>query len=300
LIALERVTAPRRRPALKDISLAWGPGVHALVGTAADGGPLLLAVIGGAVALRAGTVRVLEGEPTDGAIRERIAHVPRDPALPEAMRVREVMEVAATLRREPSGDPVERLASLGIEALAQRRVSSLSRQEARAVALAEGLTSSRVRVLLVEEPFVTLDPRAASRLPAAIRARAREACAVVVATASLRDAGDLADDHVLLQGGAVVGRAASLDLLAGVSAAGARLRIVTNHPRALLAELAREPAVEAIGSRDGAVVARGAEALALAWAAGRAVLASGAEVIELRFEPPTVEDARTASAGITP
>jgi ABC-2 type transport system ATP-binding protein len=288
LIALERVTAPRRRPVVKDVSLAWGPGVHALIGAAADGGPLLLSVLAGAVTPRTGAVRVLEGEPTEGSIRERIAHVSLSPALPDALLVGEVLELAATVRREAESDARDRLASLGIESLAQRRVSSLSRPEARAVALAEGLTSARVRVLLLEEPFVSMDPRAASKLATAIRARARDACAVVVATASARDASDLADDHVLLQGGAVAGQAASLELLSGFAAPGARVRIVTSQPQAVLAELAREPGVEAIGRRDGAVVARGADALGLARAAGRAVLASGADVDELRFElaPP--------------
>jgi ABC-type multidrug transport system ATPase subunit len=150
--------------------------------------------------------------------------------------------------------------------------------------------------VLVEEPFVALDPRAASKLADAIRTRARDACAVVVATASARDASDLADDHVLLQAGAVVGRAASLELLSGSAAPGARVRIVTSQPQALLTELARDPGVEAIGRRDGAVVARGADALALARAAGRAVLASGADVIELRFEAPSIDDARTRAS----
>ena len=47
-----------------------------------------------------------------------------------------------------------------------------------------------------------------------LRARARDGCAVVVATASLRDAGDVADAHVLLRGGTVAGTAGSLDELA--------------------------------------------------------------------------------------
>jgi ABC-2 type transport system ATP-binding protein len=298
LIALEAVTAPRRRPVLKDVSLAWGPGVHALIGAPADGGPLLLRVIGGTVAPRKGLVRVLEGGPADGAVRQRIAHIALEPCLPDGLRVDEVLQLAAKVRREPGQDPRERLAALGVESLAPRRVSSLSTAEARAVALAEALTSTRVRVVLVEEPFVALDPRAASRLAAAIRASASESRAVVVATASPRDAGELADDHVMLQAGAVVGQAASLELLAGFAPLGARLRIVTSQPHALLAELAREPGVEAVARREGGVLARGPDPLALAQAAGRAVLASGAEVFEMRLEAPPLDEARAAAAGI--
>jgi ABC-2 type transport system ATP-binding protein len=298
VIALDGVSAPRRPPVLREVSLAWGPGVHALVGASTDGGPLLLQVIAGIVAPRAGVVRVLEGGPGDAAVRERIAHVALEPSLPEGLRVDEVLQLAATLRGEPAQDPRERLAVLGIESLAPRRVSSLSAPEGRAVSLAEGLTSTRVRVLLVEEPFVAIDPRAASRLAACVRASARDARAVVIATASLRDAGELADDHVLLQRGGVAGGAASLELLSSFAPPGARLRIVTSQPHALLAELARESGVEAIARRDGAIVARGPDAIALAQAAGRAVLASGVDVSEIRLEAAPLDEARAAAAGI--
>jgi ABC-type multidrug transport system ATPase subunit len=268
------------------------------VGAPADGGPLLLGVIAGTIAPSAGIVRVLEGGPTDPLVRGRIAYVPLDPPLPKELRVREVLSLAASLRGEPTRSANERLAMLGIEALADRLVSSLSLPEARAVALCEALTSARVRVLLVEEPFVSLDPRAASGFAAAARASALGARVVIAATASLADASELADDHVLLRGGTVAGQTASLELLAGHSPAGAQLLVVTTEPAALLAALAREAGVAAVSRRDGAVVARGIDPLALAQAAARAVLASGADVSEMRLEPPTIEEARAASAGI--
>jgi len=299
LIALERITAPRKRPLLKDLSLAWGPGVHALVGTPADGGPLLLRLLSGSVAARGGVVRVLDGDPSEPGIRQRIAYVSLDPVLPESLRVDELLELASALRRDPPADAGTRLSVLGIGGLARRRVGSLSVAEARAVLLAEALSSSRVRVLLVEEPFLAMDPRAASSLGSAVRTCARDARAVLVATASLRDAGELADDHVLLRAGAVLGQVASLELLAGVAQPGARIRIVTGQPHALLAELAREPEIEAVARRDGSVVARGGDALELARAAGRAVVASGVDVSEMRLELPSMEDARAVTTGPT-
>jgi ABC-2 type transport system ATP-binding protein len=298
LITLQQVTAPRRHPVVRDVSLSWGPGVHALVGAPADGGPLLLSVIAGAVTPGSGVVRVLEGGPNDPLVRGRIAHVPLQPSLPEELRVHEVLDLAASLRGEPARSANERLATLGMETLSARRAGSLSLAEVRAVALCEALTSARVRVLLVEEPFVSLDPRAASGFAAAVRASALDARVVLVATASLGDASELADDHVLLRGGSVAGQAASLEMLAGYAPQGAQLVVLTTEPAALLAALAREPGVVGLARRDGAVVARGIDALALAQAAGRAVLESGADVSEMRLEPPTIEDARAASAGI--
>jgi ABC-2 type transport system ATP-binding protein len=289
VIALEAVSARRPPAALESLSLTWGPGIHAALGSPGDGGPLLLAVMAGAVRPRAGKVQVLMGSPADKGVRERVAFVPLEPPLPEAMRVGAVLELAATLRGDGAGGAVERLAALGVEALASRRVRSLSREEARAVALAEATTSPQVRVVLIEEPLVGLDPRAAARLSVVLRERAREGCAIVIATASARDASALADDQILLRRGRAAGYGASIDLASGAApggATGARVRIVASDARTLLAALAREPEVHAVAHRDGTVVARGADALALARAAGRAVIDAGVEVIELRVEPP--------------
>jgi ABC-type multidrug transport system ATPase subunit len=247
----------------------------------------LLALIAGRERPRAGSVRVTDGEPTRAEVRPRIAHVPLHPVLPEALRVDEVLRTAAAIRGDAPSDPAARLALLGVESLARRPVRSLFVEEVHTVALAEALTSSRAQVLLLEEPLLALDPRATSRVAEAIRARAREGRAVVLATASLRDAAELADDHVLLRGGKVVGRGGSgIDGLA-VPADGVRLRIVASDPQELLAAVASEETVEAVARRGAAVIVRGRSPSALAEAVGRAVTISGVEITELRFELPS-------------
>ncbi len=288
-------TAPLSRGGL---TLAWGAGLHAIVGTIADGGPLLLALVAGRERVRAGELRVLGHVPDDATVRTQIALVPAVPPLPEAMRVHEVLALAASLRGEPERPAAERLAPLGLEALASRSVRSLAPEEVRAVTMAEALTSTRVRVLLLDEPLAGLDPRAAGGLPALLRARAADGVAVLIATASVRDAGELADDHVLLHAGTLVGQASSLDTLSAFTPAGVRMRVLASDPQALVAALALEPEIEAVARRDGAVVARGGSARSLAQAVGRAVLAAGVEVVEMRLEPPSLDDARLAVAGI--
>jgi len=298
VIALDGVAARRAPLALASVSLTWGPGIHALLGGPSDGGSLILALVAGAARPRSGRVRVLDGEPTDLDVRGRVALVPLQPALPEAMTVTEVLALAAAIRGEPQKDAAERLGTLGVEALARRAVGTLSPGEGRAVAIAEAVTSSRVRVLLIEEPLVALDPRAVTRLPEVLRARSQEGWAVAIATASVRDAGEIADDHVLLKAGAIVGRATSLDALAGFAPQGAFLRILVSDPGALAAALAREPGVEAVARRATAVVTRGRDAVELARAAGRAILATGVNVTELRLQSPSLEEARAAAAGV--
>jgi hypothetical protein len=134
-------------------------------------------------------------------------------------------------------------------------------------------------------------------VPEVLRARAEAGLAILIATASVRDAGELADDHVLLQHGTVAGRAASLDALSGFAPQGARLRVLGSDPQALVAALAQEPDVEAIARREGVVLARGRDPNVLAQAVGRAIVASGVSVTELRFEPPALDHARAAAAG---
>lgn len=301
MIRLERVAARRRPLVLASVSVTWEAGVHAVLGAPTDGGPLLLALLAGTARARSGIVEVLGGSPEDPRVQRQVGRVPLDVSLPEALRVDEALAVAAAIRGEPSEAPVKRLAALGVENLATRGVGSLSRAEARAVALAEAVASSRVRVLLVEEPFVAMDPRAIARLPEVLRARGRDGCAVIVETASPRDAGELADDHLLLRAGAVAGRASSMEELAGFSPEGARLRVVARDAvdaRAIAAALATEADVQAIEHQGAAVIARGADTVLLARAAERAIAAAERDVTELRVDPPSLDEARSAAAGI--
>jgi ABC-type multidrug transport system ATPase subunit len=301
VIALEGVAARQRPLVLARVTAAWGPGVHSLLGTRADGGALLLALVAGVVRARSGAVRVLDGSPRDPAVRRQIARVPFEVALPDAMRVDEALALAAALREEAPRPAGGRLAALGVEALAPRSVRSLSRPEARAVALAEAVTSTKVRVILVEEPLIAMDPRACARLTACLRARGEEGCAVVVDTASLRDAAELASDHLLLRSGAVVGKASSIEELASASLDGARIRIVTrdvDDGRALGAALAADADVQSIERQGASVVARGPSAARLARAAEKAILAVAHDVIEIRIDPPTLDEARVSAAAL--
>jgi ABC-2 type transport system ATP-binding protein len=298
VIALEGVAARRPPLALSRISRTWGPGLHALVGAAADGGPLLLALIAGVIRPRAGRVRVLDHSPIDATVRQQVAFVPLDPALPDALRVAEVLEIAAEIRGEAPREAAQRLGALGLESLAARLVRTLSREEARAVAMAEAVTSARVRVLLIEEPFLSIDPRTASHVPDVLRARSLAGWTVVIATASVRDAAEVADRCVFFRRGAMVGETSSPDLLSGFSTHGARLRIITSDPRALAAALAREERVEAVARRDQSVTVRGQDPLELARATARAVVASGVLLTEMRVEPPSLQEAHAAVAAM--
>jgi ABC-type multidrug transport system ATPase subunit len=281
VIALESVSA-RQPPARVDsLSLAWLAGVHALVGAGVDGGPLLLRILAGRVRPRTGRALIHGSPPTDRSARKSVAYVSLRHALPDALRVRETLALADRLRGEQPHAPDERLSVLGVESLAPRPVHTLSAEEVRAVAFAEALTSTAVRVILLEEPFLALDPRAGPKLREALRARAAAGCAVILSTASIRDAAELADDYVYMRGGVAFPNTA-FDF--GATSSQVRVIVLSSDPQAVLASLARESEVDALARKAGAVVARGKDPLGLAQAAGRAVIAAGAELIEIRLD----------------
>ena len=95
--------------------------------------------------------------------------------------------------------------------------------------------------------LLVMDPRAVGRIPGALRAKAREGCSIVIATASMHDAGDLADDHVLLRAGAVVARLAAIEELAGFSPEGATMHVVARDGDGARALVDAEPAVMHVG-----------------------------------------------------
>jgi ABC-type multidrug transport system ATPase subunit len=300
VIVLENVSARRKPATLTDVSLTWEPGIHAVIGTPADGCSLLLALVVGAARVQSGRLRVLDGSPTDAIVRPQVARVGVEPSIPEALRVDEVLALAAAVRGEPARTATERLSVLGLEALAQRPVRSLSRGEARGVALAEAVTSSRVRVLVVEEPLSATDPRAASRISQVLRDKSRSGCVIVFSTASLRDAGEIADDYVLIRRGVLAGRTTSLHALAGFAPGGARLVVVARDvagARAMVAALAedKDGDVAAVEQEASTVRVRGPDPIALARAAARAAVNADVDVLEMRIEPPPLDGTSPAS-----
>jgi ABC-2 type transport system ATP-binding protein len=272
---------------IKDVTVTWERGVLAVIGTPADGTSALLGVIAGTVRARAGRVLVAGGAP--GGARANVAYVPLDTSLPDSLRVDEVCDLASQIRGEPAQTPASRLAVLGLEALASRRVRSLSPGEARAVSLALAI-SSKAQVILVEEPLAGLDASAPARVIEALRARATAGAAVVVTTASVRDATRLADQLGVLTFGVFTHLPPSL---AHVGSAGAKLRVVIVAESAaevspFIAALSEEQAVGGVelatfaGGRvlhaAVAVVVSGRDLLTLARAVGAAAARTGAKV----------------------
>ncbi|MDB4945757.1 MAG: transporter, ATP-binding protein [Labilithrix sp.] len=270
---------------IKGVTLTWDHGVLAVLGTPADGTTVLLDLLAGVLPARSGHAHVLGQAPA--RVRPQIAYVPRAPTLPEALRVDELCALAGELRGEPRQPATSRLAVLGLEGLADRRVRLLTETEMRGVALAVALTS-KAPVLLVDEPLAGLEPSAPARVIEALRKRAAEGASVVVTTSSVRDATRLADQLGVLTQGFYTHLPASL---AHAGPGGARLRVVvaasTDEAERFVAALAGDPAAATVDREtyDGAgalaVVVAGPDLLALAKLVGRAAASTHASVLAI-------------------
>lgn len=293
------------RTFLRRASFTWERGVLAIVGTPADGSSALLDLVAGRTVLDGGRCLVDHVPIGHASLRARVAHVPAEAALPEALRVDEVCQLARSLRGDPPIAADALLGRLGISALASRRVESLTAGESRAVLLAIAIASS-AKVLLVEEPLATLDPAAPSRVVDALRARGAAGAAVIVTTASVRDATRLADQLGLLTQGVFTHLPPAL---AHVGPAGAKLRVVVRAERAseastFVAALAGEEAVGSVDTvaaaptplRAGAVAiaVSGPDLLALARAVGAAASRTNAAIETIESAVQSLDAIRAA------
>lgn len=275
----------------KPITFEMEEGGHALLGRTEDGPPAILRALAGDLVGR-GSVLVHGQPPAD--VRRRIALVARDAHLPDALRVEEMLSVAATIRGDTAKKPSEILAPLGIEALATRRISTLRSAERRAVALAEAIASSVVDVLLVEEPFAELEAPAAARVLEALKKK--KGC-IVVATASTRDASLIAKDYLVLERGRPVHVATFEEAEKRVHGGVVRYRLLVDDARKWLASAAVESSLGRMAIDGDSVVIEGSDAAEIARAIGRAIVASGVDVRLLARDVPPLDELRASIAG---
>jgi ABC-type multidrug transport system ATPase subunit len=293
VIRLSDVSAHAAPYSLSNVTIDLDAGLHALIGTPIDGVALVLAVAAGWIRPRKGKVTVLGSAPE--LARRQIAYVPLDARLPTALRVEEALEVAASIRGERGDAARHRLASMGIEPLADRWTQSLSPPETRAVLVTEAVTSN-AGVLLIDEPRVDLDPRAARALPAKLRERAAAGATVVIATSSPRDALDLTTQQWVFSLGRLLGGARGTDVLVLSAGNKPRMRVVASDGKALLSALASEPALSCIELDHDALVLLGQDPRAMAESVARAALAAGVELEAMHLDAPALDELRSAAA----
>ncbi|MFC4004673.1 ABC transporter ATP-binding protein [Prauserella oleivorans] len=202
-------------PVVRDVSVSVGTGRWlAIVGPNGAGKSTLLKAIAGLVPWQ-GSV-TLDGTPADSLSRKDrarlIGYAPQNPVLPERLTVTDYVLLGRTpylglLARESRSDLSivdETLDRLDLDALAARKLGTLSGGELQRAVLARVL-AQRTTLLLLDEPTTGLDVGHAQTLLERLDQLRREDGTTVVTTLhDLTFAAQYADELVLLDRGRLV------------------------------------------------------------------------------------------------
>ena len=177
LQALDLAYAYVRFPVLASIDLEVMPGSCSVIrGDNGSGKSTLLQLLQGGLQPSRGWVR-LEGRPLRGQ-RRRVALVPQDSCLNWRYPIRLEAFVALAASGDPRSSPPA-LRQVGLEALAERPIGSLSSGQRHRALIARALVQ-RAAVLLLDEPFACLDGASCLQLGALLRSLVISGTAVVL------------------------------------------------------------------------------------------------------------------------
>jgi ABC-2 type transport system ATP-binding protein len=292
VIAARRLTRHYgTRVAVDDVSLEVAPGeIVALLGPNGAGKTTTMRMLAGLVAPTSGSVTVdgvLLGRATGSALRSRIGFLTEAPGLWDRLTVRENLRIYAGLYSLGFPEQVvdSTLETFGLVPYASTRTAELSKGLRQKTALARALLHAP-SILLLDEPTSGLDPEVTRSVRGMLDDRRHSGCAVLVSTHNLDEAERLADRIAVLH----------TRLLALDRPAALRQRLTTGR---VIARVAGDVAAYLDTARhfDPAAAIEG-EAIALTLpksdrdtpALVRALVAAGADVLEIRPEVPALED----------
>jgi len=227
--------------AVDDVSLKIHEGeMLGLLGPNGAGKTTVISMLQGRRRPTRGTVQIFGGSPADAASRRGLGSTPQETALPEALRVGEVIDFVGAhfAHRRPTA---ELAAEFGIEEFLRRQVGSLSGGQKRRLSVALAFVGNP-KLVLLDEPTTGLDVDARHSLWTVLREQHARGATVVVTSHYLEEIEALAERVVVMAHGRVVAD----DTLPGIlNRVGVRLvRLQTSQPE-------RVEALSGVDRRDG-------------------------------------------------
>jgi ABC-2 type transport system ATP-binding protein len=264
--------------------------IVALLGPNGAGKTTTMRMLAGLVSPTQGTVTIDGVEltrATGSMLRRRIGFLTEAPGLWDRLTVRENLRIYAAIYELNDPDRVidRALEMFGLSDRGSARAAELSKGMRQKVALARALLHEPA-ILLLDEPTSGLDPEITRAVRQLLEERRAAGGAILVSTHNLDEAERLADRVAVLQG-----RLIAIDRPAAL-----RRRLTTGR---VIVRVAGDPAALLSIARHldpGAVVEGAALALTLPDADRdtpdlvRALVAAGADVLEVRAEMPALED----------
>lgn len=218
--------------AVDDVSLTIAPGqLVGLLGPNGAGKTTLLSLLQGLRRPTSGSVRLFGGDPRDAHRRRALGSTPQGTALPETLRVGEVIDFVGG--HFPQRVPTAELADqFGLGEMLRRQAGSLSGGQQRRLSVALAFVGAP-RLVLLDEPTTGLDVDARRTLWDAIRARNAAGATIVVTSHYLEEIEALARRVVVVDEGRVLVDDELPQVLARVGLGSVRLR--TSDPGAVAA-----------------------------------------------------------------
>lgn len=189
--------------AVDDVTLDIRPGeIVGMLGPNGSGKTTTLSLIQGLRRPSAGRVTLFGGDPRDARNRQRLGTTPQETALPDALRVGEVIDFVGEhfARTTPRA---ELAAQFGLTDLLRRQTGSLSGGQKRRLSVALAFAGSP-RLVLLDEPTTGLDVDGRRSLWDAIRAQHDAGVTIVVTSHYLEEIEALAERVIVVGEGRVL------------------------------------------------------------------------------------------------
>ena len=213
------------RTAVADVSFDVRAGsIFALLGPNGAGKTTTVEILEGYRHLDAGTVRVLDLDPTIDAalLRHRVGVMPQQGGIYPQLRPLEALRLFASFYRAPR-DPDELIREVGLEDALGQRYRYLSGGQQQRLSLALALIG-RPELVFLDEPTTGMHPRARRSTWETIRNLKSAGVTVVITTHLMDEAEQLADDVLIINHGRVVVRGTPDSLMAATGGALVRFR----------------------------------------------------------------------------
>lgn len=279
---------------LVQITAAFAPGAHTVLGTERDGTGTLIALCAGLVPPGAGSVLVDGVAPfRHAAARRTIASLAAEEALPPSHTVQRALDLALRAR----GSAVAASALLeaaGLGRFAKHAPDTLSARERRALALVLALAHPKPRLLALHEPLALVGLVTESFVLEALTRHASTGSIIVCTASRVEDATRLGGATSALDRGIWLDSARARLPLSEVT-----LRVRTPEPRRLAARLSEAPDITAVEWAGGPeLLIRGRELLSVASSVVSNARAEAIRIEALRYDPPGLEALAAARAGL--
>lgn len=250
-----------------------------LLGPNGAGKTTALSLVSGLIRPTTGTVRLFGRDPRDAAARQRLGTTPQQTALPETLRVGEVIDFVGGhfAERIPTAELAE---EFGLAELLRRQTGALSGGQKRRLSVALAFVG-RPRLVLLDEPTTGLDIDGRHALWEAIRRQRAAGASIVVTSHYLEEIEQLAERVAVIAAGRVV---ADDDLATVISSVGTRWATLSSPQAGRVAELSQVAAARIDGERV-ELSLRDSDAFV------RELVEAGIPFTELQLRSATLEEA---------